>query len=271
MNIDEFLNAWFLSSLIYRIRKTDDFEGFEALVEEHLGMSCHVSSFGNGAQLCGVAHEKGFRSTLYKFERGTGGFNGWANFESWLTDLNMSTGDDFQHDGFQEYGNRSFDTFKSYIENAQAIIQCGHSQGAGVSQRLVWLYCKLKKDDKLGGLEKVRYYLFASPPHGKKAFSDEIASYEKEGLCSGYRFIMPGDPIASEKLRLPPFNGTDIGKAVVLPQVIQEEYREKLGPGNFVNHSCLLQTMAMFPYLISIGANLSQLKRLSDIMRLIIN
>ncbi|MCK9428854.1 MAG: hypothetical protein M0R17_02435 [Candidatus Omnitrophica bacterium] len=175
----------------------------------------------------------------YLVNRGTDGDNNLGNLHSWLYDANLFTGSDGMHNGFQKLANKVFDQFKDILVNYKTIVCCGHSQGSGVAQILAKLCCENLSKDK-----KIKLIVFAAPPSGNYTFKEIVQKFIDNGQLEVERYIMPGDPIASKKLRNKKsilLNGEDVGPDSWLPDIIQT----KLGPFEAINHSCKVYVVGL--------------------------
>jgi len=271
MNINEMLDIMALTFWSYRIKNENEEDDFITLVRSELGMEAHVTSFDDGAYLCGVAYRPGSRNVLYKFERGTGGFDRLAELLSWARNANILKGDDNQCNGPQDEGNRSFDQFKSYIENAQRLIIGGHSKGSRTGQRIAWLSCRLKESENLRGLKHVSLYQWAAFPLGDQSFANVMQQYVDSGLLENYLFSMPGDPANSELFHdedNPFLDGVDTGEIVKLPQVVKSSFYKKPDLGlRLIAHSCTIQSFAMLSYLVDTEASIDQIVKMNKIIK----
>jgi len=207
------------------------------------GLSCKFESRENGALKFGYVIDEIYE-ILYLIGRGTGG-DGLANLVSWgKYDLNLCTGEDGEHNGFQNAGNQFFEWLKSegVLDRFHGFVTGSHSQGSGYMQRVLLLLSR--HYDK----RHVESHLFACPPYFKKQHELELSGFLQSSHCpmTVTRYVQPGDPISHDALRDndSPFgwlDGVDIGNTYRLPDLAIQ----KLGPAELINHSCRFQVAAM--------------------------
>jgi hypothetical protein len=234
--VQEWILSWFLSALVYD----------EARIAEYvtgiLRMKCHFFANSDGSEFFGIViDEKTGRAWIVY--RGTDGYTKLGNLHSWVTNFRIRAGDDGVADGFQDCGDEAFDKVKNYLYHVDVVINTGHSRGSGVSPYEACLCV-----ENMPHLTRVHVDAFANPPTGNQIFADRFNGHVGAGKLTGVRRVLPGDPIATELLRLdiPPVNGVDVGLLTELPKLIQYS----IGPAGAVNHSCRM-------YNASIGVELS--------------
>ncbi len=172
------------------------------------------------------------RNRVFSIERGTSGDNLLGKLMSWGTDFRVITGSDGIHNGFENYGNRSFDLEKKYLENYSHIIMGSHSQGSGTQQYKACLCC-----ENLNMKHKhINADLFAVPPATKDCGTERVQKHIDAGKLSMTLWNNPGDPIGSGRLRDEDsciFDGEYPVKATMLPDPITQD----LGPLEVLAHS----------------------------------
>lgn len=232
--------SWIFSALSY-----DENKICEYILKYFPKFKCHFKAFNDGSVFCGVViDEKNGR--LWSVKRGTDGFNKGGEIKSWIRDLNLITGSDGVHNGFQSIGNMGFDYFKNYFYNVDEIFVCGHSQGAGVAP-----YESCLVVENIPNIRHCHFDIWAAPPTGDERFFNRIKSHNINGILSGDRYISKKDPINTKLFRLdwiPLLDGVDVGEECYLPEIIGYN----LGPGNYVNHSPKVYNAQMILFYLNI-------------------
>jgi hypothetical protein len=194
---------WAFASLSYNEQQFSDYVQWVIP-----GSKFVIETFDRGAISFSLVMDKK-NGRAWIVNRGTDGFDALGNIRSWLIDASIATSGDGVHNGFQMVGDKAFDFFKNDLENFDHIILCGHSQGAGVAP-----YEAVLCVENLT-LKSVIFFVYAAPPTGNQLFADRVNRCIDSGKLTGYRYVNPHDPIASEKLRNQNssiLNGVDVGR-----------------------------------------------------------
>ncbi|MDD5009029.1 MAG: hypothetical protein PHC68_11610 [Syntrophorhabdaceae bacterium] len=206
------------------------------------GIKCKFESLENGALKFGYVIDELY-NLLYLIGRGTAGNTPMANLVSWgKYDLRLTTGEDGEHNGFQDAGNQYFEWLKAegVLDRFHGYVTGSHSQGSGYMQRVLLLLSRHYPT------RIVDAHLYAAPPYFKKGHELELSGFLQSPHCpmTVTRYVQPGDPIDAAFLRDESSgwrNGVDIGNEYTLPDLAIQ----KLGPAEAINHSCRFQVTAM--------------------------
>lgn len=222
--------SWALSALAY-----DENRMVDHVQKLFPSFKTHCWSHDNGSHFHGVTIDPRIR--IWHWHRGTDGYDTLGKLESWFNNFCVGTGKDGTHNGMDRLAHHAFDDAKYYLEKYDYIYECGHSQGGGVAPLDACL-CVENLTPK-----HVHADLFSAPPCVTPTGAKRINMYIHNGMLSCNRYVMPGDPIASQALRmqrLPLLNGEDVGEEVILPDL----FVQRIGPGELLNHSCRVQNAA---------------------------
>lgn len=226
----------------------------EAILGLHDGLECNFESREDGALKFGYVIDKA-KNQLFFVGRGTGGDTKAANRVSWLKyDFNALTGEDGEHNGFQNAGNQFFEWLKAegVLSDPFSIVTGSHSQGSGYMQRMLLLMSRHYST------RRVDAHLFACPPYFKKGHELELSAFiqSPHSPMTITRYVQPGDPIDMELLRGSVLGGVDIGTEYVLPDLI----KQGIGIAEAINHSCTLQCAGL-----TIEHNLNRFETTEDV------
>jgi hypothetical protein len=219
--------SWALASLSYRERDV-----LPLIMAIFKGFKGRFWSYNTGSQFHGLIYDS-TQGRIWQINRGTDGDGRIGKIKSWLYDLNIFTGKDGVHNGFQKLGDRAFNETKEYLIDFDTIIHTGHSQGAGVAP-----YVACLSAENLKGYESIFFHTFAPPPTGTSIFAARMNEHIENGNIEGTLFINPDDPIASKNLRDADsllLDGVDVGNLAILPDV--NLYDRRL-TRKLLNHSC---------------------------------
>lgn len=217
--------ALVMAILMYR----DDAE--EKIHELFKDIKSRIWTHHHGSHKHGLFFDED-RNRVFSIERGTSGNNLLGKLMSWGTDFRVISGKDEIHNGFENYGNRSFDLEKKHLENYHQIILGGHSQGSGTQQYKACLCCEnLNMKSK-----HVNADLFAVPPASKGNGTKRIKNHIDSGKLSMELWNNPGDPIGSDVLR---DEGSFLlnGEYPVKPNMLPDPITQDLGPLEVLAHS----------------------------------
>ena len=222
-------------------RRSDILEKMTGLRD---GLKCKFESREDGALKFGYVIDEVY-DFLYLIARGTDGDTLTANAKSWIKyDLNLCTGEDGEHNGFQNAGNQYFDWLKAegVLDGYRVFVTGSHSQSSGYMQRVLLLLSRHYPN------RAVNANLLACPPYFKRGHEIELSGFLQSPHCpmSVTRFEQPGDPITTDLLRDDDSpggwrNGVDIGDRYELPDLALQ----RLGPAEAINHSCRFQAASM--------------------------
>lgn len=230
--------SWVLAILSY-----DEDHAVDNVRQLFPSFKVHFWISKRGSHAHGVALDDD-EGRAWHFHRGTDGFSTLGKAISWFNNACMVAGRDGTHNGFDRLAHRAFDDCKLYLENYDYLYESGHSQGAGVAPLDACLCVENLT------LKHVQCDLFATPPCVKKAGKRRIDNHINNGIVSGNRYVMPGDPISSNKLRNENsilLNGEDVFEEVLLPDLLIHE----VGFLEVINHSGRFYNAGYMQHLIN--------------------
>lgn len=186
-------------------------------------------SFDNGAQFFGFVYED--EDTIFQVNRGTDGNTWFSNLHSWFYNVNIFTGPDGVHNGFEFLGNRVFNTVKKYLPRFKNIYFTGHSQGGSITPYLACLTV-----ENINTINNVYFIGFETAPCFNKYGISRIQKHE--GKIHGTLFATPGDPINV-------VGGVDAVSITMMPDIVLHN----LSIAEAINHSPMLNIYSYMRYL----------------------
>ncbi len=201
----------------------------------------HFWSFERGAQFFGIVYEN--EDAIFQVNRGTDGYTWFSNIHSWFYNVNILTGPDGIHNGFEFLGNRVFNVTKEYLSRFKNIYFVGHSQGGSITPYLACLAV-----ENLSWVKNIYFYGFETAPCFDKNGVSRVQNYINDGKVHGNLFATPGDPISSSILRNKKsilLDGVDAVPITMMPDVILYS----LGLKEAINHSPMLNIYSYMRYL----------------------